>query len=62
MIAHRVWLLSATVFGLTFPGVGTGAAQVAPRITPDQAEVRVAASTWGAALPAALSSAQPPSW
>ena len=54
MIARRVWLLSATVFGLTFPGAGTGDAQVVPRTTVAQAELRVAAVAVGSIYGAVL--------
>ena len=60
MIARRVWLLSATVFGLTFPGAGTGNGQVPPRATADPAVVRVAAVAAGSIYGAVLDEAGAP--
>lgn len=54
MIAHRVWLLSATVVGLTFSGAGIGNAQVPPRDSSDKAVVRVAAVAAGSIYGAVL--------
>ena len=54
MIAHRVWLLSAAVVGLTFPGAGTGHAQVASRASADSPVVRVAAVASGSIYGAVL--------
>ena len=60
MIARRVWLLSATVCGLAFPGAGTGNAQVAPRAIADTPVVRVAAVMVGSIYGAVIDEAGAP--
>ena len=47
MIAHRVWLLSATVIGLALPGTVAGQAQALPSGAGDGPVVQVAAVTAG---------------
>ncbi|HUU34184.1 MAG TPA: carboxypeptidase-like regulatory domain-containing protein, partial [Vicinamibacterales bacterium] len=47
MIATRVWLLSATVLGLTFPAAGAADAQAPPPDGPRPGPVRVAVVTAG---------------
>ena len=54
MIARRVWLLSATVLGMTIPGAGTGHAQAAPSDPTDKAVVQVAAVSSGSIYGAVL--------